>query len=67
MHRDKSNGATLRHGQRVFKFAGCRLIDKFTAWDIAAVSELHTDTMTPGMDCQCSLQAGCAAHSCQLG
>ena len=38
------------HGQRVFKFAGCRLIDKFTAWDIAAVTELHTDMMTPGME-----------------
>ena len=37
-------------GLRVFKFAGCWLIDKSTALDIATVHELHTNRLTAGME-----------------
>ena len=35
---------------RVLKFAGCCMIDNSTALDISAVTEVHTDMLTQGME-----------------
>ena len=37
-------------GLRVFKFAGCWLIDSSIALDITTVHELHTNKLTPGTE-----------------